>query len=179
MPRALDLTPPLDAIAAQLAPALGQEKSREVVSAAAQALGSPDADGVLKYLARSPGIVGFAAQLVRDRMAIRSTLAAPTDPVPQSATRPVQAQAEAPGGRAPKETISIDAVIDIFAPALGAEASAKLVRSTLTRTGFQGEKLDFRAAMRLLEALANLEGPVRVAARFAKARVILLFRSSE
>lgn len=159
-----------------LAATLGSDKSREVVDAAALTLGAFDADAVLRVLGEQPGIVGVAARFARTRMARRaaslmSRAAAQSEAPPRPNPGPAQ-----PSGRPEqKRTIRRRAVTDLLAPSLGDDASATLVDAELRRLGINGDEIDVRTAMRLLDALAALPGLAGIAARFAKARIILLF----
>jgi aspartokinase len=165
----------LDEVVARLAPTIGSEKSREVVASAVRTLGSFDADAVLKVLEEQAGIVGLAARFARTRMPKRAASSMP-HPVVHSGSQGPDPNPTQPGSeQGQKRTIRCQAIIDLLASTLGEEASVELVHAALRRLGIEGEELDSRDAMRLLEAIAAVPGLVGITARFAKARVILLF----
>ena len=65
-------------------------------------------------------------------------------------------------------------IVSFFTPSLGDEKAKETVHGALTRLRFEGKTLFERAdALRLLEEMAREEGIVGVAARFAKARILL------
>jgi hypothetical protein len=168
----------LDEVVARLAPTIGSEKSREVVASAVRTLGGFDADAVLKALAEHAGIVGLAARFARARMPTAAGSLIPSAVVHTGRPPGPDPDPSLSGGEpARKHTIGCRAVTALLAPSLGEEASAELVREALRRLGIEGEELDVRKAMRLLEALAALPGLPGISARFAKARVILLFKA--
>ena len=82
---------------------------------------------------------------------------------------PAQARSEL------KRTVTWRAIADLLAATLGDEPSQKLVRDALSQLGLSGQALDRTEALRVLETLASTPGLAGIAARFAKARIILLF----
>jgi hypothetical protein len=166
----------LEELVARLAATIGLEKSREVVASAVQTLGSFDADAVLKIVGKHAGIVGVAARFARTRMAMRAASLFPRAvgrPEPPLGLAPGPPQ---PGGELEQTgTIQCRVIIELFASSLGEEASEELVLAGLRQLGIEGQEFDKNTAIRLLGALATLPGLPGIAARFAKARVILLF----
>jgi hypothetical protein len=166
----------LDVIVAMLAPAIGAEKSREIVATVARTLGSFDAGAVLAALEEHAGAVGLAARRARAGMRMPAGTSTPNGVVASGPTLGPNSTPPQPSGElAPRRTIHFRAVSELLASSLGEEASAELVRAALRRLGIVGDQLDMRKATRLLEALAAVPGLVGITARFAKARVILLF----
>jgi hypothetical protein len=68
-------------------------------------------------------------------------------------------------------------IVNLLAPTLGEEKSEEVVLAALTRRQLPLDTLDQKQALTLLEDLAAQHGLVGVTARFAKARLILLFPS--
>jgi hypothetical protein len=177
-----ELPTTLRAVVALLAPTLGQEKSEEVVSEAARALGIADdtldpdrVRALLGALGRTPGLVGVAARFARTRYERRASEppaqpAEATDPVPASTRDPSSAR---PAG-SPK-TISRRRVVMLLAPTLGEEKADEVVVAALRRRGLPENALSRQDALVLLDELAALPGVIGVTARFVKARVILFF----
>ncbi|MGH7282892.1 MAG: hypothetical protein ACRELY_15315 [Polyangiaceae bacterium] len=65
-------------------------------------------------------------------------------------------------------------LIAFFTPSLGEEKARETVHGAIARLRFEGKTVFDRAqSLRLLEELAREEGIVGVAARFAKARILL------
>jgi hypothetical protein len=162
----------LQEVVAQLAPAIGYEKSREVIAAAVQTLGRFDAEAVLELLTREPGLVGVAARFARTRKPHLAGQLPPPDPAPSSRSLEPEHRVDPP----PKRVVPTKAIADLLANSLGAEASAEIVQQTVQRLGFDGAELDMPRAMKVLETMAKAPGLPGIAARFAKARVILLFK---
>jgi hypothetical protein len=176
-----------------LAPALGWEKSAEVVRAAAERLGygggrdvaPAEANALLEELARAPGMVGVAARFARlrndftapaprssgRRPVVVDRAAAP--PPPSARVTLDEAPASGPGSWV--RTLAVAEIVDILAHTIGQERSQDAVTSALRRLGLPPSHLDRRQAMALLDDLATEVGLVGITARFAKARAILRF----
>ena len=68
----------------------------------------------------------------------------------------------------------VSELIAFFTPSLGDEKARETVHGAISRLRFEGKATFDRAeSLRLLEELAREEGIVGVAARFAKARILL------
>ena len=179
------MTPPtkkrpwtLDEVVARLTPAIGREKSHEAVSAAVQDLGTFDAEAVLSSLAADTGVIGMAARLLRSGKPTVAESTKHEGPEHPRAPRLGTNGAQSDSGLGSKNTIQQRAVKDLLASSLGEEAASEAVSTTLRQLGIEREELSMPEAHRLLEALAAMPGLVGITARFAKARLILLFRGS-
>ena len=158
-PRSLSV----DDLVAMMASSVGEEKAREAVTAAVRTLGTAQIETVLDALALEPGVIGVAARFVRARA--EGPGAGP--PSPRAAQ----------GSQQPRtSTIDADQIAGLFAPSLGEEKSREIVREALRQNGAPLVGIDQARALEVLEGLASERGIVGVTARFAKARLILLFR---
>lgn len=171
-------------LVALLAPTLGQEKSEEVVAEAARSVGilvdefsASRAHALLDQLGRSPGMVGVAARFARTRFEVRPHDGEPVEepPVSSGGTR---RESKPSSGRmeAVPQRIERKQIVGLLAPTLGDEKSEEVVLAAVTRRQLPEETLDQQQALAVLEDLAAQHGLVGVTARFAKARLILLFR---
>ena len=166
----------LDQLIAMLAPVVGVEKSHEVVASAVASLGTYDADAVVNRLQAAPGVIGIAVRRIV-RMSVPASLAqAAGDETPTGVRRRELAAVLASGGPDAAPTIATQTVVDLFAPSLGDKLAADLVQGAKRQLGIGGDRLGLQEALRVLDALAAEEGLAGITARFAKARVILLFR---
>ena len=151
----------VDEMVALLAPSVGQDKAREAVEAAVRTLGTAHPDMVLEALAADPGVLGAAARYARMRAARLSG----------------SSLAAAPSSRPkPAPTISAVRIVELLTPSLGEEKSHEVVMAAVERRGTGREGLDYVRALEVLDDLAQEAGIVGVTARFAKARLILLFQ---
>lgn len=170
-------------LVALLAPTLGQEKSEEVVAEAARSLGVlvdefsvSRAIALLDALGRAPGMVGVAARFARTRFEGRPHDAGASDEAPISSggtrreSKPSSGRAEVAPHRVDRKQI-----VNLLAPTLGEEKSEEVILAACTRRQLPVDTLDQNQALTLLEDLAAQHGLVGVTARFAKARLILLF----
>jgi hypothetical protein len=181
-----------------LSPTLGDEKSAEVLGVAARQLGlappfKPDeARAILRTLASGTGIVGVAARFATARASTMfRALGAPpvssrveSNPTssPTSSQNDHEIDPRRASGRRPAITlpatehrIAVHRLVELLAPSVGQEKSEEEVRDAMVRLGFEGDSLDARQSLRVLELLAATGGIVGVTARFAKARLLLLF----
>lgn len=156
-----------DAVAALLVSALGQEKSEELVAAAARGLGvsldalSPeDVRAIFHQLAGAAGLVGVVARFAISRGDVEELVARTS--APPSSTRAV-AVAAAP---------AVD-LAALLAPALGAEKARDAISGAAARLGLDPHALSHDDAIAVLDELTRSDGMVGVVARFAKARVLL------
>jgi len=161
----------LDELVAKLSPAVGREKVQEAVSSAVATLGSFDADAVLNVLAGNPGVIGIAARFARSRGLSGAASPAPAvPPAPPSRRRIGVDEPDA------DSTIRWRSIVDLLSPSLGEEASENLVVAAMRRCSIEDDDLDRGQSLTLLETLASEPGLAGITARFAKARLILLFR---
>jgi len=70
----------------------------------------------------------------------------------------------------PGESLSINTVVGLLSPTLGAEKSADVVFSAAKRLGFPESGITGAQAMAILDELSRVTGIVGVTARFAKQR---------
>ena len=157
-----------------LAPALGEEKARSTVDAAVGVLGltapewsSAQFRGVFAHIAQEPGLVGITARVVSRRLRhasdVHATTGAHQAPALTSGSQRAVATAAKP----------IEAIADLLAQALGADAATREVDRAAKRLGY-GEMIHFGEALKLLEHLTHEPGLVGIAAQFAKTRLHLL-----
>ena len=163
-------------LVAMLAPTLGREKSDELVRSTASELGLTEpvldkasALTLIDRLGAGAGLAGVAARFVRARYlrmnvsSIRpaATMATPSTPATQFPP-PLRGH------------VQRDALVQLLAPTLGEEKSAELIEGAARRRGENLDRLDRLTALAILEELAEVPGIVGVAARFAKARALLV-----
>lgn len=173
-----------DDVARLLAAALGQEKSVEVVSATARALGISHADltaaevrVLFDRLVTLEGLVGVVARYAVSRGDVDGLIArTPTLASPKPIGRPqfrvgAAPAAPSPGRPVPPRTVD---VMGLIAPALGVEKAREAIAHAAARRGVDvATGLSHGAALAVLDEMANVEGIVGVVARFAKARFLL------
>jgi hypothetical protein len=152
----------VDEIIALIAPSVGQEKAREAVEGAVRTVGTARPDAVLELLALDTGVLGAAARYAKLRAARLSGSTRSAAPV---SSRP-----------RPQPTVSAAEIQGLLAPSLGEDKSREVVMAALHRRGFPAEGIDYARAIDVLDTLAQETGIVGVTARFAKARLILLFQ---
>jgi hypothetical protein len=159
---------------AKLSPALGREKSHEAVTAAASTLGTFDAEAVLNFLQDSEGVVGRAARFVSSQARPHGT---PTRSPTGGKEAVLRRQPKPPSTASPRDAdriMAVEAIVALLAPTLGEEAADSRIRTAMHQAGVQGNELSIPTTLHLLERLAAEPGLVGIAARFAKARIILL-----
>jgi hypothetical protein len=172
-------------LVALLAPTLGQEKSEEVVAEGARSLGiladefsASRAVALLEALGRSPGMVGVAARFARTRFDARAQ-----DAIEEAPTSSGGAKRESKPSSGRMEVapprVARKQVVQLLAPTLGEEKSEEVVLAALRRRHLPEDALDQDQALTLLEDLAAQHGLIGITARFAKARLILLFRPAK
>ncbi len=160
----------LDDLVALLAPTLGEERARELVRGALASLSlseaafpSQDAIRVLELIGRSPGFIGSVSRFALARFTLRD--ATSSAPRPRSSTS---------GLRGVKnDALARHELTDLLAPTLGQEKSEEAVLEVLRMLGIPPDTFSFAQALAVLDALARSEGLVGVAARFAKAHVLM------
>lgn len=163
-------------IAGMLAQTLGQEKSAEVVGAAAGALGyrgplltREQASHVLDYLSGSPGLIGIAARFAQRRAQ------AADDREPPSTVRAVEHQGAdrpPPAPSSERDAGVRGELVALLAQSLGPEKAEEEVAAASRRLGLFG-KLESAQAASVLDELAKSPGAIGATARFAKARFLL------
>ena len=177
---------PLLELVALLAPTLGQEKSHEVVEDIARVLGivgDPIEPAVavrlLDAMGKETGMVGVAARFALQRFESRPGASEkaddPDDAPASSGPRRVGVVRHL---SVPKRTVERYRLVALLAPTLGQEKAEEVVLGSLRVLGLPEDRLDQRQALSILEQLAAVPGLVGVTARFAKARLILLFSPS-
>lgn len=162
-------------LVALLAPTLGDERARELVRGALGTLNlsegrfpSQDAVRVLELIGGSAGFVGSVARFALARFTLNDATAVAAGP-------PSSRGGESEGGT---ETLSRSEVTSLLAPALGEEKSEEAVSEALRKHGLPRDALSITQALAVLGELSLADGLVGVAARFAKARVLMRARKS-
>jgi hypothetical protein len=167
-----------DEAIALLAPALGEEKARETVDAAASALGlgpsgwsSSQMRGVFAHISMESGLVGITARVVARRLKHVSDVHA----IPPSSGHVAAVPAPPPSANRTFETSRkpVEAIADLIAQALGVEQAKREVDRAAQALGY-GDLVHFSEALKILEHLAKEPGLVGIAAQFAKTRLHLL-----
>lgn len=169
-------------IAVLLASALGQDKSDEVVSTAARALGivcgsfsGEDVRAIFERLVKAEGLVGVVARFAVSRGDVDKLVArAPQRIDAQSIGRPTfQIGTRSNSGPAPAPVTTVD-LMPLLAPALGAEKARDAIEAAAARQGVDiATGLSQAGALAVLDEMARIEGIVGVVARFAKARFLI------
>jgi hypothetical protein len=170
-----------DHVVELLAPALGKEKSEELISSFAKShnysmdqLSFEQALEMLTTLGEEPGIVGVSARFAKARLvmpqgtpslAYRPEGSLPPHAETASSLRPVTA------------TLDSGELVSLLAKSLGTEKSREVVSAALSGLGFAAGTLDLHQAQQVLDLTAQTEGIVGVTSRFAKARLMLRFKS--
>jgi hypothetical protein len=168
-----------------MAPALGTEKSEELVTASAKNLGyaaeSLDvarALRILESLESQAGLVGVAARFAKSRVVSRTN---------DSSARVPRQAVEALGDAKPEperpavagkrlERLDPSELVKLLAATLGIDKGRETLATALAQLGFSDRGgLDRAQALAVLDHIAREPGIVGVVARFSKARVILRF----
>jgi hypothetical protein len=157
-------------LVALLSPTLGEEPSRELLLETFKTLqlsgptvSMEEALHVLDLLGQVSGIVGSVARFAKVRLE-RVGGALPADAVsPAQPSDPPRAE----------PLTSADELIALLAPNLGQEKSAEIVHEILRRRRLPADGLALPRALEVLEEIASAKGVLNVAARFAKARLIM------
>jgi len=152
-----------EAIAATLAPAVGQERALELVVEALRVMGihSHELTGyetraLLDHLSHQPGIVGVSARLAHARFSRMRTSERPSI--------------------SDEPTMPATEIAALLAPSIGEERARELVEAAVRKLGYKADALDREQATRVFDELAKATGVVGAVARFAKARALLQFR---
>jgi hypothetical protein len=160
-------------------PALGKEKSHELIQSCARSLGYPTdrlnlerALGILAALSTEPGIVGVAARFARTRLVTPHKKQTQAQSMSRGLTPAVEAPPSSLGPSA-GGSIESEELIALLAHSLGTEKSREVVLSALSALHVSAGRLTAQQANAVLEVTAKVEGIVGVTSRFAKARLIL------
>jgi hypothetical protein len=172
---------PKEDLAVLLASALGQDKSDEVIAAAARSLGLPrvafsgeEVRAIFEVLAKAEGLIGVIARFATSRGDVdrlvareaRRSLPVASGPLDPLIGRP------APTGL-PKVCPRVFDLTPLLAPALGAEKARDAIVSAAEFRGLDASGLSHASALVVLDEIAKIGGIVGVVARFAKARFLL------
>lgn len=172
------------AIAAQLAPTLGWDKSVEAVVGAVRrlgfkdgALGPAERQAILEDLALESGLVGVTARYALSRSgSSRSDMQAVT--APPSSSRAAMTSSIPPESSASVRlaaTVGVHEVIALLAPLMGADKAELAVYACLKRLGLPRERLDREQSARLCDELCRQEGHTGITARFVRPRMLAWF----
>jgi hypothetical protein len=153
-----------------LAPTTGEERARELVRGAIASLGIasepltlPNAIRVLEFLSQTSGVVGAVTRFAQARLRLReANLTPPTRSISRQMAR-VSANSEL---HRPELTA-------LLASSLGEEKSDEVVLESLRALHFPEDRFTLEQALGVLERLAASEDLVGVAARFAKAHLLM------
>jgi hypothetical protein len=166
---------PIQDLVSLLSPTLGEERSREIVRGALETMGlsettltNDDAVRVLDLLGQSAGIVGSVARFAKVRLELSSE---PSEGPTSSGSGPGSGQS---GRGSHGFTTSAAELAALLAPNVGQEKSEEIVRETLRRKSLPPDQLLLHQGLEVLEHVAAAKGVLGVAARFAKARLIML-----
>jgi hypothetical protein len=167
-------------IAVLLAPALGQDKSDEVVASAAREAGitrtsylSDDIRVIFERLVKAEGLVGVVGRFAVSRGDVERLVArVPRQPAVQVG-RPDYGAAAQSAPQSLPPSVAID-IMHLIVPALGTEKARQAIEQAAARRGVDiATGLSYNGALAVLDEMANVEGIVGVVARFAKARFLL------
>lgn len=179
-----DRTISKEEIAVLLASALGQDKSDEVVTTAARALGitrpaytGDDVRAIFEKLVKAEGLVGVVARFAVSRRDVERLIMRAESVAPPQIGRPdFAATTNAAMGSAPARrvmTATVD-ILPLIAPALGVEKARDAIEAAAARRGVDiATGLSHTGALAVLDEMTKVEGIVGVVARFAKARFLL------
>lgn len=162
----------MDELTKLLAPALGEEKSEEIVLATARSLGftppylsASEVRALFTAMAATEGLVGVVARFAISRGDVDALVDSART---ESARNPRASETSSAKGRfAPVD------LLPLLAPALGTEKARDAVTASALRQRFDPRRLSHDEALAVLDDLAHTEGIVGVVARFAKARFLL------
>lgn len=168
-------------ITSLLAATLGWEKADEVVALAISRMGvdpsrltAYQARKILELLASAPGIVGVTARFAQSRASFGSAAQRRVEEA-RAAANAMRPGAAATTGRPRQSEVRVkrSEIAALLGPNVDAARSARAVDDAARELGVQTESLTPQQAIKVLDALANEDGVVGVAARFAKARFAL------
>jgi hypothetical protein len=165
-----------------LAPALGKEKSHELIESRAEFLGYmkdrlnvEQALQIIASLASEPGIVGVSARFAKTRLTtqekarpMQAWLSAPPQAEPSAEPPPQPTISDATSTSITSKEIAV-----LLAASLGTEKSVEVVNATMARLSIAPGAIEMAQAQSILNLISKSPGIVGVAARFAKARLFL------
>jgi hypothetical protein len=176
---------PIEHAISLLAPALGWEKSTEIIESIAKQLALTSDRltpvGVIRIfeaLGEGTDLVGAAARLARVRFE-QSFARVATDPPPKphqvGSSLKAEKEEEPPASsvRVVQKPLPVSELVALLTPALGAEKSESVVGEATAARGLQGDTLTPDDAVAVIDHLAKEDGLISVVARFAKARLLL------
>jgi hypothetical protein len=189
-------------VASLLAGALGWEKSLQLVVDVArtmrfreEALQYQESIAILEQLGREQGIVGVAARFARARtdapaakasqarapLVEAAQAARPTEAPPASVVGSREAIHVGPVGPGlpprPGPVLSARTLAELLAHTLGLEKAEEALQASARRLALPPDKLDREQAARVFDDLSQKDGLVGIAARFAKAHMLLKFNA--
>jgi hypothetical protein len=167
-------------VIALLASTLGWEVSEERVTHAMRVLGLTGPTlahrqglAILDELAKEPGMVGVTARFARSRADLSGSFE------PASSRRPSIPDDGPPSSVSPvakrPSTLALRELVPLLSHAVGQEKAHDAILAGVRRLSLPEDRLGRDQAALLFEDLAQQGGLVGVTARFAKARLILLF----
>ena len=168
-------------IAVLLAPALGQDKSDEVVASAARAAGitrtsylGDDIRGIFHWLVKVEGLVGVVARFAVSRGDVERLIGRMPKQAPAvQVGRPDFGAATQSAPQTLPPPVAID-IMHLIVPALGTEKARQAIEQAAARRGVDiATGLSYNGALAVLDEMTKVEGIVGVVARFAKARFLL------
>jgi hypothetical protein len=179
-------------VASLLASALGWEKSLQLVVDVArtmrfreEALQYQESIAILEQLGREQGLVGVAARFARartdagpakTRATERPPAAMPSAHVPPTPA-PRSGLAGAPQSSSASPVLSARTLAELLAHTLGLEKAEEAIQASARRLSLSPDKLDREQAVRVFDDLSQKDGLVGIAARFAKAHVLLKYNA--
>jgi hypothetical protein len=189
-------TDTLEGIIALLAPSIGEQTARAVVTREAAALGlgsqltENESTRLLRQIEMLSGPAGLAARLalVRARRAKTQSVTMPALPM----SRPTQAAREQvapavqvtastasspdePPASHGREAVPVADLAGLFAKSLGETVAEALVKKAMARTGLVGRTIARRDAALVLDQIEAEGGVPGAVARFAKVRFLLKY----
>jgi hypothetical protein len=188
-------------VASLLAATLGWEKSVQLVVEAArtmrfreEALQYEECIAILAMLGREDGIVGVAARFARTRADAPASNVTALHSAARANDAPtaIAAGLRAPPPEAPREgatagsgtgprsgpVLSARVLAELLAHTLGLEKAEEALITSARRLSLPHDKLDRDQASRVFEDLSQKDGLVGIAARFAKARMLLKYNAA-
>jgi hypothetical protein len=171
-------------VASLLAGALGWEKSLQLVVDVArtmrfreEALQYQESIAILEQLGREQGLVGVAARFARARNDAPPGQARVTEAPPAVVVG--QREAHLAPSAAPRSgpVLSARTLAELLAHTLGLEKAEEAIQASARRLSLPPDKLDREQAARVFDDLSQKDGLVGIAARFAKAHMLLKFNA--
>ena len=179
-------TDTLEGIISLLAPSIGEDTARTVVTREAAALGLgpqltvAEATHLLRQIENLSGPAGLAARLalVRARRVRTQSVTMTAIPAPsQRAVRehPTSSQDDAPPPSHGRDAVPVADLAALFAKSLGETVAEALVKKAMARGGLGGRGITRREAALILDQIEAEGGVAGAVARFAKVRFLLKY----